>query len=141
MTSKEFAEKYAGKKCKCSNGLCGVVVGYNIKYNYVIVENNNGLPLTLSRYNYILSRSVFTHNPKNDCSSYYVSEITIVDDSQLSLPINSGFTTQKKVVNDWPHKCPSCNSPAVILGVLVDCSSNSCKHKYKSKSALDLFRF
>lgn len=47
--------------------------------------------------------------------------------------------TKKKDIPEWPDKCRDCGSPAFILTTRIDCSNSSCKNKFKTHSAQDLF--
>jgi hypothetical protein len=46
---------------------------------------------------------------------------------------------KQRVIPEFPHTCPLCKSPAWISSFLIDCSNVKCTHKYKSKSAQELF--
>lgn len=47
----------------------------------------------------------------------------------------------KKLILDYPGICPSCSAPAFVSLNLIDCSNKSCKHKYTTKDAKDLFNY
>jgi hypothetical protein len=161
MKAREIAEKFAGSvvnvKVTKSSAVAGIITGQSFKarivgwkkattkdpIEYVAVE-----VLPPGQTKYLLSDLagasgyVWTLRalPKDKYGKKILPEEII---ALPEMPINGGVTIPsykpKKIINEWPHKCRDCGSPAQMFSVQIDCSNKACKNKYKTHSGLDLF--
>jgi hypothetical protein len=157
MTAKEYAEKYAGKLCRCvitkskpptgvkwvstNSGQAyeGRILGWkkDATAEFIIIEV---LPPGQTTFMVRDMQNVhWTH--KTDAGKYakrvYVEEIVEIVEKES--PLATPSKGAPRVIPIWPHSCPICKSPALHMGMMIDCSNDKCIHKYKSRDAKDLF--
>lgn len=158
MDAKAIAETYAGKVVRCltlkSSPLTkgtyidtpagkvyeGRVLGYRYADKtktptFVIVEVINGVTSNKVRSLFAMPEYVATVKmlPLAYGKRLYPEELIFAGD----LPVSKNFNS--KEIPPFPHKCLACGHPALNMLMMIDCSNPKCIHKYKSKSALDLF--
>lgn len=147
LSAKEIATRYAGRTVKCrvvkSPPVINVtrknldyfnakIIGWkesNLKEpSYVCVEI---LPPGMTQIllkNFNLGYHFTADRNNNGFGKKLLPE-------EIILPADAGVASKP----EWPGKCRDCGSPAVIMSVRIDCSNDSCKNKFKTHSALDLF--
>jgi len=159
ISAKEIAERYAGRivKCKLSNlsdpkspvtdaagnqlvSYEARIVGWKksqgglLSFSYVCVELVGGAvsKTPLSKFNLGYTYT-YDKNPNGFGKKLLPEEIELPPDA------GKDYTPKPKIIPEWPHTCRDCGSPAQILGLNIDCSNATCKHKYRTHSGLDLF--
>ena len=154
LSAEEIARKYAGKVVKAnviksspvSDAAGGSVTSFDARvigykkwtakdpYSYVAVEV---LAPNQTKFTIADLQSGYTYTHKTDSKAYGKKLFP----EELTLPAVSNAPVHKvgKVISEWPHKCPKCQSPAFISNCLVDCSKKDCANKFKTRDAKSLF--
>lgn len=152
MSAKDVAQKHSGTIVQCNltksnpamdaNGqpvssFKGRIIGYRRPTlkdtnEYVIVEvmPPNTTNFTVASFS---KNSILTWKAPDASFAKKLLE------SELIIPFQPSVVRNSKQIPDWPHKCKDCGSAAFIASFMIDCSNVSCKNKFKSKSAQDLF--
>lgn len=156
MTAREFAEKYQDQKIKYTqqraddvirskgqswsdNDPIGVCIGYDINGRIIYIPSDEFVKttgktgktgkwfrLTSDKYKGQSASSIH-------CLAGDFNGIIPFDDREYKPRYKA------KEISAYPQKCPSCNSPAYIGMLKVDCSNQDCKQKFSTQDGTDLF--
>jgi len=157
MKAREIAEKFAGSIVKCSltksSPVAGAGRGFDVRIvgwkratikdpvEYVAVEV---LPpgKTKLLLNNLAGSAGYTWTLSPFPGDKYGKKILPEEIVALPAMPSSGVlipSYNPKKINEWPHKCRDCGSPAQVFSIQIDCSNKACKNKFKTHSGLDLF--
>lgn len=156
MTSKQIAQRFAGKTLKCkvtkSSPVCDAngnvldifdakIIGWKLATlyhpSYVCVEV---LPPGVTKVFLAVFNDGYTYTADRNDKGFgkkLLAEEVIVPVDETEKPTIA--TKKPKNIPEWPDKCRDCGQPAVIMSNSIDCSNPACKNKYKTHSGLDLF--
>ncbi len=155
LSSKEIAQRFAGKVLKCKVVKSSVVfddqnnaldtfdakiVGWKsatkTEPSFVCVEvlPPGKTKLTLANFNDGYHYTVDQRNDKGFGKKLLPEEILLPEE-----PVEEKKQKQPRIIPEWPDKCKDCGQPAVIMSTSIDCSNPNCKNKYKTHSGVDLF--
>jgi hypothetical protein len=119
MTSKEFAEANAGRRCK--NSICGLgrIVGYNGNH-YIVVEFENQHYSWGTRSEMALWCKFVVSDVKWGYNVHPENIELLPDDKPTALIVS---------VSPYPSSCKHCHSPSRKLAALTLCSNSKCKSR------------
>ncbi len=129
MTAKDFATHNVGVKVRFHDryriGRLGTVVGYHVKDNQVLVapDDFDSFCQMVSTPDCVWLTTVPLLSG-HGYSGFGIDQLCVVDEQ----PPISG--TVKKVISDFPHRCPRCSAPAFVgvVSANVSCSNRECAY-------------